>query len=279
VDQAALPALSRVDPAPPAGARADDPPVPAAALRVDERLVTVRAPRSFEAEQYRVLRHFLQGTGAERSQVIAVSSPAAGEGKTTTAVNLAATLAQSRGARVLVVDTDLRRPFVASALGLSTSGPGLVGALLDERLDLAAAVQRTPFNLAVLPAGPPPADAYHVLESPRLGRLLQQARAEYDHVVVDTPPLLVVPDCRLIEPWVDAFVVVVAAQRTPRRLLGEALAVVEPAKVAGIVFNGDARPLWGEYGGYYADYHAGRGERGGWRWWRRSRGQGRRSWR
>ena len=255
--------------------------VPAAAFRVDERLVSVRCPQSFEADQYRVLRHFFQGGGDGRSQVLAVSSPAAGEGKTTTATNLAATLAQSRDARVLLVDTDLRRPFVAAALGLgSAAGPGLVGALLDERLELGSVVRETPFGLSVLPAGPPPADAYRALGSPRLGRLLAEARAAYDYVVLDTPPLLLVPDCRLLERWVDAFVLVVAAQRTPRKLVAEAVAAVEPAKLAGIVFNGDARPLWGYYGGYYAAYHADRADRpGGRRWWRRARARSPQPWR
>lgn len=248
--------------------------VPAAALRVDERLVSLRSPNSFEADQYRVLRHFLVGTEeADSRRVIAVSSPAAGEGKTTTAVNLAATLAQSPGARVLLVDTDLRRPCVASSLGLQSTGPGLSGTVLDERLDLATVVRSTPFKLSVLPAGAPPANAYQILESPRVGHLLEEARGAYDYVILDTPPLLLVPDCRLLSQWVDVFVIVVAAGRTPRKLLAETLGAVDPAKLAGIVFNGDHRPLSGYYKGYYGGYygdHAGRGSgRSWWSWWRR----------
>jgi capsular exopolysaccharide synthesis family protein len=253
--------------------------VPGAVLRTDEHLVTVRSPNSFEADQYRVLRHFLSTEGR---QVLAVSSPAAGEGKTTTAVNLAATLAQSPGARVLLVDTDLRRPCVASTLGLGPStGPGLAGLIVDERLELASAVRPTPFNLSVLPAGAHPTNAYQILESPRVGRLLEEARSSYDHVILDTPPLLLVPDCRLLLQWVDAFVIVVAAHRTPRRLLAETLAAVDPAKLAGLVFNGDHRPLSGYYKKYYGSYYSDRARpqvRRRWlSWWRRP--SGRKSWR
>jgi capsular exopolysaccharide synthesis family protein len=232
-------------------------PVPAAA-NLDEHLVSVRAPESFEADQYRVLRHYLESSGEGRPlRMIAVSSPAAGEGKTTTAVNLAATLSQSPDVRVLLVDTDLRRPCVATLLGLNpaAAGPGLAGAMQDPRLELPAVVRATAFGLSVLPAGPAPLHAYHVLESPRLGRLLDEARASYDYVILDTPPLLLVPDCRLLVQSVDGFVIVVAAGRTPRKLLGETLAAMEPGKIVGIAFNGDQRPLSGYYKGYYAGYY------------------------
>jgi Mrp family chromosome partitioning ATPase len=113
-----------------------------------------------------------------------------------------------------------------------------------------------------------------MLESPRVGRLLEEARNAYDRIILDTPPLLLVPDCRLMSQWVDAFVIVVAAGRTPRRLLAETLAAVEPSKLAGIVLNGDERPLGGYYKGYYTGYYSERGQPGArhwWSWWRRRR--------
>jgi capsular exopolysaccharide synthesis family protein len=275
------PVLNSEPPQDARGPRPERDTVPLAALRTDEHLVTLRSPNSFEADQYRVLRHFLGGTGADRRQVVAVTSPAAGEGKTTTAVNLAATLAQSHGARVLLIDTDLRRPCVASRLGQS-AGPGLAGAIVDEDLDLAAVVRPTPFKLSVLPAGAHPTNAYELLESPRFGRLLEEARGSYDHVILDTPPLLLVPDGRLLAQWVDGFVIVVAAHRTPRKLLAETLDAVDPAKLAGIVFNGDHRPLSGYYKKYYGSYYGDRArQEGGHRWlsWWRRRKSGRKSWR
>ncbi len=258
--------------------------IPAAALRVDERLVSLRSPNSFEADQYRVLRHFLEAAGnGNAPQVLAVSSAAAGEGKTTTAINLAATLAQTPDTRVLLVDTDLRRPSVASSLALgSSAGAGLAGAVLDPRLELAAVVRPTPFGFSIVPSGTSPSNAYQILDSPRIGQLLQEARRSYERVVLDTPPLLLVPDCRLLSQWVDAFVIVVAARRTPRKLLAETLGSVDAAKLAGVVFNGDDRPLGGYYKGYYMGYYGdrpGAGAKGRWSsWWRRRR-SGRKPWR
>ena len=240
---------------------------------VEEHLASLLSPYSFEADQYRLLRQSVEQLAAKERKVIAITSPAAGDGKTTTAINLAATLAQSSRSRVLLVDTDLRRPFVAANLGLDMDAPGLADAVRDEQIDLAAVVQATPYNLAVVPAGAAPADAYRVLESARVGQLLDTARGSYDCVILDMPPVLLVPDCRLMSQWIDGFLLVVAAHRTPRKLLGEALSAMDEAKVLGIVFNGDDRPLSGYYGGDYRSYyhHPSAPRRGG--WWRSWRGQ------
>lgn len=239
--------------------------------RLDEHLASILSPNSFATDQYRVLHHFLEQARVEKAhRVLAVTSPAAGDGKTTTAINLAATLALSAGTRVLLTDTDLRQPAVAASLGLAHPGPGLVGALLDARLDLGAVVRPTPFHFDVLPAGRPPGNAYQVLDSPRVGQLLDAARPSYDYVVLDAPPVLVVPDCRLMSQWVDGFLIVVAAHRTPRKLLAETLSALDQAKVLGIVFNGDTRPLSGYYGRYYGRYYSDRSarqQRGGWWSW------------
>jgi capsular exopolysaccharide synthesis family protein len=237
---------------------------------VEAHLVSLLAPSSFEADQYRALRHMVEQMHKAGSlSILAVTSAAAGDGKTTTAINLAGTLAQAPESRVLLVEADLRRPSVTvrDHLGLRDSGgPGLVDTILDPSLGLADVVQRHPdFNLSVLPAGWRPTAPYEALKSPRVGELLEEARERYDYVIVDTPPLLVVPDCRLIGRWVDGFIVVVAAHKTPRKLVEEALNVLEPGKVVGIAFNGDERPLSGYYGYYYAySPSSDRGRPGGW---------------
>jgi capsular exopolysaccharide synthesis family protein len=252
---------------------------------VDEHLITVTSPRSFEADQYRVLRHFLaQSDLPAAKKVLGVTSPAAGDGKTTTAVNLAITLAQSAGARVLLIDADLRRPFVGTSLGLDESdGPGLAATALDPALELSQIVTTTPFNLDVVLAGPSTPNAYRLFDSPRVGKLLDQARGRYDHVVLDTPPVLLVPDCRLMSQWVDGFLVVVSAHRTPRKLVADAVSAIDQEKVLGIVFNGDDRPLSGyfsRYEGYYGyhERHAAQ-RRGPWRMpWNRGPRKDARSW-
>src|SRR5215813_1552883 len=234
------------------------PPPPAdSADSVDDHLVSLVAPAAFEAEQYRALRHTIEQLHRSRElRIVAVSSPGVGDGKSTTAINLAGTLAQAQDARVLLVDADLRRPAVGKLLALGSSdGPGLINLILDRRLTLEGVARpRPPFNLAVVRSGPAPASPYEVLKSPSVGELFEQARRDYDYVVVDAPPLCPVQDCRVIAHWVDGFLLVVAAHQTPRRLVGDALSVVEPGKMLGIVFNGDDQPpssYFGHYGGYY----------------------------
>jgi capsular exopolysaccharide synthesis family protein len=229
-----------------------------ASLRnLDAHVVSLLEPESFPAEQYRVLRQVVEDEARRRgARVLAVTSAAVGEGKTTTAVNIAASLAQGVGTRVLLVDADLRRPAVARTLGLDEpQGPGLAGVVLDRRR-LASSVHQLPaFNLSLLPSGQSRAGAFEVLRSPRLGALLRWARRAYEHVVVDTPPMLVVPDGRALARWVDAFLVVVSAHRTPRKLLAETLDSIAPSRLMGIVFNHDDRPVSGYYEQYYRSYY------------------------
>ncbi len=221
---------------------------------MDDHLVSLIAPAAFEAEQYRALRHTVEQLHKARDlRIVAVTSPGVGDGKSTTAINLAGALAQAPDARVLLVDVDLRRPSVARLLALGGSdGPGLVNAILDPTLTLERVARpRPPFNLSVISAGQVPPSPYEVLKSPRLGALLEEARLRYDYVVLDAPPLCPVQDCRVIAHWVDGFLLVVAAHRTPRRLVEEAFNVVERGKMLGLVFNGaDHRPraFYGYYG-------------------------------
>ena len=228
---------------------------------VDDHLVSLVAPGAFEAEQYRALRHTVEQLHKARDlRIVAVSSPGVGDGKTTTAINLAGALAQAPDARVLLVDADLRRPSLASLLALGGSdGPGLVNAILDSTLTLEQVARpRPPFNLSVIPAGQAPPSPYEMLKSPRLGELLEEARRRYDYIVLDAPPLCPVQDCRVIAQWVDGFLLVVAAHHTPRRLVAEALTVVERGKMLGLIFNGDDHPP-SSYDGYYGHYGLGPG--------------------
>ena len=213
---------------------------------LEEHLVSLLAPTSFEAEQYRTLRHLIEQLHKSADlSVVAVASPHVADGKTTTAINLAGTLAQAPDARVLLIDADLRGAALATHLGLDgRAAPGLVDAILDVDLTLEAVTQGCPdLNLSVLLAGRCPSAPYEVLKSPRLGELLGEARRRYDYIVLDTPPVVLFPDCRIISRYVDGLLIVVHAHKTARKLLEEALNVTELAKVVGLVFNGDDRHL------------------------------------
>jgi len=222
--------------------------------KVEGHLVSLINPASCEADQYRVLRHKVEWMHVNSGlSLIAVSSPTLGDGKTTTTINLAGALAQACEVRVLLVDTDLRLPSVGAQLGIADyDGPGLVDLIRKPSLVLEEVVQYLPqFNLSVLQAGKPQAAPYELLKSPRLKDLLEGAKQQYDYILLDTPPLIPLPDCQVITKWVDGFLVVVAANKTPQKLLEEALNVMDPAKAIGLIFNGDDRPFFGHYHYYY----------------------------
>ncbi len=236
---------------------------PAVAIEgVEDHLVSLLRPSSFEAEQYRTLSHVVErlretnGVG-----VIGISSPGPADGKTITAVNLASALAQDHRNRVLLLEADLRRPTLVKYLGLSDSERGLSHALARPGLGLAEVVMTLPgVELDVLVAGHCSAAAYEVLKSARVDELFQEARKQYDYVIVDTPPLVGAPEGRVIQNLIDGLLVVVRAHRTPRSLLEEALRSSDQAKILGLVYNGDDQLLSG-YGRYQATgtRHIGRG--------------------
>jgi len=223
---------------------------------LDIHLVSLTAPASFAAEQYQGLRLTIERLARARDmKVIAISSPAAGDGKTVTAINLAGALARGSDERVLLIDADLRRPSVVRQLGMTDIHVGLADALSDEGTSVLSVVRRLDaYNLDVIPAGTPRAGISQLLRSPRLDAFLREARQRYAYIVLDTPPLLPVFDSALLAKSVDGVLMVVAANRTPRKLLGEALNMLDASTVLGIVFNRDERPLFGYYNAYYREY-------------------------
>jgi capsular exopolysaccharide synthesis family protein len=235
------------------------PPAPAVrALRpagnIDAHLVSLLDPISPKAEPYRTLRYIVeQAHRVQQVSILAVSAPTVGDGKTTTAINLAGALAQASDARVVLIDADLRRPSVDQYLGMGEARRGLADAILDTTLTLVDVVRPCPpFNLSVLPAGTLTPSPYELLKSPRLGQLFEEARLQYDYVVVDTPPLVPLPDCRIIGKHVDGFLLVVRAHKTPMKMFDEAARVLDASKVLGVVFNdGDDATLDDAYAAAY----------------------------
>ena len=223
---------------------------------MDDNLVSLTAPESLEAEQYLGLRLKIERLRQTRDvRVIAITSPGAGDGKTVTSINAAGALARGSNDRVLLIDADLRSPSVAANLGLAGSARGLSDAIADASLALTDVVQR-PENLdfALVTAGSAAVPPHQALRSPRLEALLLEAREQFDYVLLDTPPLAPVFDAALLSQSVDGLILVVAAHKTPRKQLEEALNLLDPAKVLGIVFNKDTQPAYAHYDRYYKRY-------------------------
>jgi succinoglycan biosynthesis transport protein ExoP len=220
----------------------------------DRRLPGFAPTTSFEAEQFKRLRARIEELALRQGiRIIAITSPGPHEGKTLTAVNLAAAMAQPKSARVLLIDADFRRPNVAKTLGAAAGEPGLVALLEAGGQEPTRYIRRvTGSRLDVLACETPVSDPYEILTSSAFRTVLDWARQRYDVVILDTAPVVPVPDSGLIGRLVDGYIVVVSANVTPRKLLGEALNLLEASTVLGLVFNRDAQPLFG----YSKAYHA-----------------------
>jgi capsular exopolysaccharide synthesis family protein len=220
---------------------------------IDDHLVSLLAPTSFAAEQYRAVRLAIETSHRERgTRVVAVASPGRGDGKTITALNLAGALAQASDARVVLLEADLRHPMVSRYLGLPAAR-GLSSYLPDTTMALDTVLQR-PATIAfsVITAGPQSSMPYELLKSPRLAALVAELRERFDYVLVDTPPALPIPDVGILRDLVDGFVLVVRANRTPRETLSDTLGVLGRPRTLGLVFNDDDRttvPTLGERDG------------------------------
>ena len=224
------------------------------------QLVSLSNPASFAAEQYQNLRLKIERLRQTRDlRVIAVTSPGASEGKTITSINLAGALARGQSSRVLMVDADLRRPQVAGHLHIPEGSPGFADLIAGGNVSLQDAIRPLDgFNVDVMPAGGVAGPIHDVFRSARLPQLLSHVRNRYDYIVLDTPPLVPVVDSALLSRVVDGVLVVVSANKTRRKLLEEALNEMDAAKVIGIVFNNDDRPLFGydhSYRRYFARKH------------------------
>ncbi|HZU21895.1 MAG TPA: CpsD/CapB family tyrosine-protein kinase, partial [Terriglobales bacterium] len=218
-------------------------------------LVTCVKPHSGIAEAFRALRtSLLLSSGAAPPRVILVTSALSQEGKTTTSVNTAVVLAQ-KGARVLLVDADMRRPSIHKVLGV----PNRVGlsnllASVAEPRDVIVGYPAQP-NMFVVPSGPLPPQPAELVASPRFGQLLAQWRKEFDHIIIDTPPSLSVTDAVVMSVDADAVIVVIRAAKTTKQNLRrtrDLLASVN-APVRGIVVN--AVDMSGPDGHYYYYYY------------------------
>lgn len=205
-------------------------------------LPVVGAPGSARAESYRVLRTNVQSLVDGSSVSIAVTSSAKLEMRTGTTLNLAIALTQA-GAKVVVVDADLREPMVAHLLDLPSS-VGLADVLAED-VAFENAVQRwKDTELSVVPAGRSVSNPSELLNSTRMTAFIEQLEREFDFVLVDTPAVLQVTDAAVVAKRVGATLVVCTAGRTRRSELAETVETLEQAnaRVTGIVLMLPRRP-------------------------------------
>jgi capsular exopolysaccharide synthesis family protein len=221
----------------------------------DPMLCTFYRPKSADAEAYRGLRTALYFSClGEGHQVLQITSPVSGDGKTTLAANLAVSIAQS-GKRVLLIDADLRRPHIHAIFGISAA-TGLGSIILGEA-EPADSVQESGIpGLSLLPCGPIPPNPSELLTAPQFKELLDSLRMQYDFVIVDTPPLLAVTDPCVVAARVDAVLLNVRLTKNGRPAAMRAKDVLDTlgARVLGLVVNDTYRQAGGY--GYMDGYHA-----------------------
>jgi len=204
-------------------------------------------------EQYRKLAATLHHAQNERGiRVIMTASALPGEGKSLTAVNLALTLSESYRKRVLLIDADLRRPTVQRVFGLPPIGGLNEGLKLTE--DRAMAVTQISDQLFVLPAGRPEADPMSGLTSDRMRRLITQAAGSFDWVIIDTPPVGLLPDASLLADFVDGVLLVVRAGKAPFSLVKRTVEAITHDRILGVVMNAVDYAHDRNAGGYYEYY-------------------------
>jgi capsular exopolysaccharide synthesis family protein len=222
----------------------------------DPHLVLANKPASPIAERYRRLRWKLDqpGDGGATHQVVVVTSAVPGEGKTTTAVNLALAFAEDRDRRTLLVDADLRRPSITKyvvpppTLGLSEILSGET--TLDHVL-----IELKSSHLTLLPAGTPQQNPLESLRSDYLASFVSELRRRFDRIVIDTPPTVPFTDAAVLNAAGDGALLVVRAGKTTGTLIERACASLSHGKLLGVVLNDVAFTPVDRYYYQYDDYN------------------------
>jgi len=215
------------------------------------KLVTKVNPKSPVSEQYRTIRTNIQFSTVDTDiRSIMVTSSVPGDGKSTTAANLAVVFAQ-QGKKVLIVDADLRKPTAHYTFNV----PNTIGLtnVVTKQIGLKDAIRETTTeNLFILTSGPIPPNPAEMLGSKAMKDLIKEMYTHFDMVVFDTPPVLAVTDAQILANQCDGTVLVVKSEQTDKEaaLKAKELLTAASGKLLGVVLNG-VKPGTGNYYYYY----------------------------
>lgn len=220
-------------------------------------LAISQVPHSIIAENFRQVRTRLQHAASlDTTRSLLITSPGPGDGKTTVACNIAAGLALN-GRKILLVDANFRRPELHKVFGV-TNESGF-GNVLTQQSSYESVAQKTSVpNLTVLTTGPRPANATELLESQLLSDFIDRALEEYDHVIFDAGPVLLVSETVALAPRVDGVVSVVRAKSNSRGVLQRMRDALRQLKAEhlGVVLNGVRQHTGGYYAKTIKNYYA-----------------------
>ena len=202
------------------------------------RLIALNNPKSPNSEAYRTLRTNIQFASVDRRiKTIMVTSTNHSEGKSTTIANFAVVLAQAEK-KVLLIDTDLRKPTIHHFFYL-TNRIGLTNVLAGTE-NYNSAIQNTALpNLYVLPSGPIPPNPAELLGSKKMEKLVSELLLAFDYILFDAPPIIAVTDAQIMSGYLDGVLLVVSSGRTNREMAIKAKGLLENVKanVIGVVLN------------------------------------------
>lgn len=221
-------------------------------LTVQRRLVAHNSPKSPSAEQYRTIRTNIQfSTLEEDIQTIVMTSSGPGEGKSTTSANLAIVYAQ-QGKKVLLVDSDLRKPTVHYSFRLENY-VGFTNVLTKQETLLNAVKKTDVPDLCVLTSGPIPPNPSELLASGYMNEVLEQMKAEFDFIIFDTPPTLAVTDSQILSNKADGTILVVSSGKTNMDAAKKAKGLLSNSKgrLLGVILNNRKMDNDSQYYYYY----------------------------
>jgi len=216
---------------------------------IDGHIVVHVDKNSYIAEQYRVLRTSLYTLSLEKPvKTITITSSQSGEGKTTTCCNLALTLAADAEKKVLLIDSDLRRPELHRLLKLPRK-PGLSDFLMN-KIDVKELLKKPALeNLYVMPSGSVISNPAELLRYARLKKFMSELKEEFDYVIFDTPPTLNVTDSSVVGSLCDGVILLVKADVVQKSMVEETFNILKNAKAQplGCVLVNFHLPLYHAY--------------------------------
>lgn len=223
--------------------------------KVDDRLVAMTRPASAMSEEYRSLRtSILARHDNERHLVHTITSATPQEGKTITCVNLGMSFAELRNRKTIIIECDLRLPTFGKLLNCDSKRPGLIDYLRGNTTVSEIIQQVEGSALHIITAGGMVSDeAVQLLSSQRMSNLIQGLRGKYDHVFIDTPPVLQLADAGILGSQGEEVLVVARMRRTPRPLVEQAINTLTSynAQVSGIIATDNPRTRGRGYGYKY----------------------------
>jgi len=229
---------------------------------LSEKLLVLHRPGSVAAEQFRFLRsQIVRPAEGEIIKTILVTSSLQGEGKTMTACNLAAAIAQGMDEHVLLVDADLRNPKIHTYFGYDRLEKGLSN-YLEDNDPLPSLMRKTKIDkLAILPAGHETDNPSELLSSHKMLSFISEVRNEFTDrlIIFDSPPVNVAPETMVMANEVDAIYFLVLYGKTPRHIAKSNLESFKKEKIKGVIFNQDPKIAKAKYYNYHGyGYGAGK---------------------